>query len=152
MFEDLSVDEDNPDVQEIMLEIRRAIAHRKSGGWEERPFGRFDHSVYDHLFQALSAFDQSRVDPSLSPTFIPVIGPLWHGIRRQAHKLVLYYLDQLSRKQIYFNRQITKTAEGIVQSLEAEPRPADLQAEIATLQQQVMELKAQLAGLVEKTE
>ncbi len=151
MTENLHIDEDNPNVQEIMLEIRRTIAHKKSGGWEERRLRRLDHSVYDHLFQAVNAYDQARVEAYLSPTSIPIIGPLWQRLRQMAHNLVLFYLDRLSEKQIHYNEQVIRTLESMVQSLEAEPSSLDLQAEIATLREQVAELKTQLTHAVEET-
>lgn len=151
MIDMLQIDEDNPNVQEIMLEIRRTIAHKKSGGWEERRFGRFGHSVYDHLFQALNAYDQAHVEAFLSPTSIPIIGPLWQRSRQMAHNLVLFYLDRLSEKQIHYNEQTIRAVEGIVRSMEAEPSPLALQAEIAALREQIAELKAQLAHAGEET-
>jgi hypothetical protein len=147
MIEELQIDEENPNVQEIMLEIRRTIAHRKSGGWEAQRFGRFDHSVYDHLFQALGTYDQTHVEAFVSPTSIPIIGSLWQRVRQLAHNLVLFYLDRLSEKQIQYNEQLIKTVESVVRSLEAEPQPAAMQTHLAALQEQVTKLEARLAQL-----
>lgn len=149
MIEQLQIDEENPDVQEIMLQIRRVIAQQKLGlesvrEESQRP-GRLSQPVYDHLFQALGAYDQTRVEAYLSPSTVPLIGPLWQRLRRLAHNLVLFYLDRLSDRQIHFNEQLIRALEGLVHDLETEPSPAALQEQITVLREQLAELQTRMA-------
>lgn len=151
LIEDLQIDEENPDVQEIMLQIRGVIARNKLGpnrtARKHQRYTRLGQPVYDHLFQALGAYDQPRVKAFVSPTSVPLIGPLLQRLRQSAHNLVIFYLDRLSDKQIHFNEQLVRTVDRIVQDLEAEPDPAGVQEQLATLQERVASLEAQLARL-----
>ena len=153
MLEKLQINEDNPNVQEIMLHIRGLIAQEKLGRKSvTSQADRFSAATYDHLFQAMVNHDQARVEAFVSPTTIPIVGPLVQRLRRSMHSLVLFYLEQLSDKQILFNKQLVTTLDGMVSELEAEKKQADLQAEIAALQERVTDLEAQIAHLVEKIE
>jgi hypothetical protein len=151
LIEDLQIDEENPDVQEIMLQIRGVIARNKLGpnrtARKHQRYTRLGQPVYDHLFQALGAYDQPRVKAFVSPTSVPLIGPLLQRLRQSAHNLVIFYLDRLSDKQIHFNEQLVRTVNRMVQDLEEEPDPAGVQAQLATLQERVASLEAQLARL-----
>ena len=154
MLENLHIDEDNPNVQEIMLQIRGIIIEQKLGreGMASQQFDRFSGTVYDQLFQAMVSYDQASVEAFVSSTSIPLLGPLVQRFRRLAHNLVLFYLARLSEKQILFNEQLVRTVDGMLQDLEAEPKPAAMQAQIAALQEQVTKLEAQLAHLGETKE
>jgi hypothetical protein len=99
-----------------------------------------DATLRYHLERAHATHDQVWVQLSVFPspaTQLPIIGRLWRLVREQAHRLILYYLEMATSKQIGFNRHVV----GITSRLAA------AQEEIAQLRQEVAELRQQLRDL-----
>ena len=154
MIEDIQIDEEQPDVTDIMLQIRAYIVERKlADSTSTRPLesriNRFSTSVSDHLLQALDASSQAHVQIDARPVRIPIIGALLSRSRELVHRLVIYYLDQLSARQIRFNVHSSKALYLLAHELDSEPDPTTLAPQIAELSKRVANLEALLAQLQE---
>ena len=137
----------NPNVREIMQEVRKRVAARQGIDLELSPSegtSRFDQRVHDHLFLAWQAHDRTRVGYVISPSRVPLLGGIWQVARRKAHQLVLFYMDRLADQLLLFHEQIVRTIQVMVQDLEAEPRPAELASELEALRYRVACLEAKL--------
>jgi hypothetical protein len=80
------------------------------------------------------------VKPSKLDT-IPLLGSLWYIVRNQLHSLSIYYVNQLARQFIMYNRQVVTLIDLIVRQNQQQA------VELANLKQRVSELEARLIGV-----
>lgn len=137
------------DAREVIARIRANIEARHAAGHRPPTLSSFglpsppstqDATLQYHLTQANETYNQIWVEVSLAPslaTQVPILGRLWGLIRKQAHRLVLYYVEMLASKQMSFN-------EHVVGALN---RLAVAQEEMAALREEVAELRRLLAAL-----
>ena len=99
-------------VEEIMRVIREQIIARKTA---ESPDGKpivrlsgkhLPPEFYEHLYQATLEHDQLEVQLYLTPTTIPIIGPVLHRLRQVVHKAVILYVNKLALQQMKVNREL----------------------------------------------
>ena len=115
------------DVEEIMKEIRERIRRRRQEmGYPQQQFPTFgaaaypgepeaenyDEDLYYHLRKSNDVYSELDVNLMLSPSpaiRMPILGPLWKKIRKEAHNLVLFYLGKFAGKQVTVNRHMVST-------------------------------------------
>ncbi len=139
------------DPAQIMEQIRdRVRQRRKESDYPRRMLPMFgaaaypgepekgDPELYYHLRQANELYYQIGVEATLasSPaTRLPILGPVWKLIRREAHNLVLFYLGKLTQQQVTVNRHLVSTLNRMVVQMQEQ------QAEIKTLRQELEQLQ-----------
>ncbi|MGC9522839.1 MAG: hypothetical protein ACP5HG_13275 [Anaerolineae bacterium] len=146
----LKINDPEIDIDEIMEEIRDRIRHRRKEQGEPRTlfpsFGvatypgepdreDFDVDLYYHLRKANELYWQRDLEPVLAPsvaTRIPVIGPLWRKVRREAHNLVLFYVNRLARQEIYLEKHLVSVVNRLAAQVEAQ------RAEIEELRRRII--------------
>jgi hypothetical protein len=137
-------------VEELLAQIQRHLDARqgvRTGDSAPALHGdRFSAAVYDALEEAGAVLDTVRVELSLSPPHLPLIGGAWQKARRLAHDLVVYYVNRLAGAQGVFNREIVTALRGLVADLDR-GGPADSSEEIAELRREITTLRDQLAAL-----
>ena len=94
--------------------------------------------------------DSIRVETSLTPPHLPLVGGLWQKVRGQAHDLVVFYVNRLAGAQNVFNREIVAALSALVSDLDRGSR-ADFQDELAMLRAEVAALGAQVVQLQKPT-
>ena len=96
-----------------------------------------DANLYHYLELANKSYNQfeTGADVRLSPaTRLPLLGRIWSLIRRQAHELVLFYVNRNIEHQVAVNQQMVSVLNLLTASLQEQQRLAhDLKAEIAEL-------------------
>jgi hypothetical protein len=143
------------DPTQIMAQIRERIRQRREAvGEPQRHFPSFeaaaypgepegehyDADLYYHLRRANERYAQMEVEPLLAPSSIsqlPILGPLWQRLRREAHNLVLFYLNRLARQQVAVNRHLVSTLNRMTVQLEEQRR------QIRALQEEVRRLRGE---------
>jgi hypothetical protein len=151
MMENILNDESLSDAKDIMRQIQAyVIEHREerneSFHQADRPNGRFGQ-VYHHLFQAVEASDKIDVQIHARPVRIPIIGRWLTYARETYHRLVVYYLNRLSSRQIRFNVHTAKALTALVHELDTGRHLTASEAHIARLEKRVTELEGRLAKL-----
>jgi hypothetical protein len=133
----LEIDDPELDPAEIMEQIRSRIRHRREALGDPRddfptfgaaaypgePEGDFDVDLYYHLRQANEAYPQVGVGSDLASsamTRLPLIGRLWTRVRREAHNLVLFYLNKLAGQQAAVNRHLVSVLNRMAVHMEAQ--------------------------------
>ncbi len=113
------------DVEEIMRRIRAHIAQRRQAEGAEdvspnmpRFAGRFSQKLYDELAQAHEASDKVVVSLYVTPSRLPVVGPVIAAFRRQLHQLVVFYINQMAARQVAFNVHMVAALRALVEELE----------------------------------
>lgn len=143
------------DPARIMEQIRERIRRRREElGYPRRNFPTFgaaaypgepegeeyDPDLYYYLRQANEHFYHLGVEVELVPSprsRIPLIGPLWDRIRREAHHLVLFYVNKLAQRQIAVNRHLVSTLNRmVVQIQEQQQRIRALEEELRVWRRQ----------------
>lgn len=122
----LQIDEEGEvDVEEIMRQIKAHIAQRKvareeGGDWSTLPRleGRFSRAVYDELAQAMRENDRVYAALLLTPSRLPVVGRMVDALRRKAHGLVIFYVNQVVDRQVAFNHHIIRAFTALLEDLE----------------------------------
>lgn len=151
------------DVQEIMQRIRERLRQRaaqeKAEPWlpnfgSEVPqvdasAGVFTPEMYYALQQAREQANKIWVDLLLTETAtqrIPFLGGLWRRIRREAHNLVLFYVNILAANQATFNNHVVRILSELVgkqeKLLDQEDALKQLREEIEALRADLKELQA----------
>ena len=102
---------------------------------EEEPY---DPDLYYHLRRANEHYYELGVGALFTPSpwsHWPVVGPLWDRIRREAHNLVLFYLNRLAQRQVTVNRHLVSTLNRMaVEIQEQQRRIQALEEEVQRLQ------------------
>jgi hypothetical protein len=150
-------------VAEIMEEIRRNIRRRQSEARDRKvAFPTFDATVtpdaepteemegvlHHHLSQANLHYDKIGVALQFMPRPVPLIGRLWTAFRREAHNLVIFYVNTLAARQITFNDHVLRALNTLAQMVMGKSRAevARLEAELRTLQERVAQLEQRLSS------
>lgn len=142
------------DPAQIMEQIRERIRRRREElGYPRKVFPTFgaaaypgepegeehDPDLYYYLRQANEHYYQLGVELILVPSprsRIPLIGPLLDRIRREAHNLVLFYVNKLAQRQVAVNRYLVSTLNRMaVQIQEQQRRIQALQEELQKLRE-----------------
>jgi hypothetical protein len=136
-------------IEQLLEQIQRHLDARQDG-----PAGsatasshgdRFSETVYDSLDEAGVVMDSIQIQPALTPPHLPLIGGLWQKVRRQAHDLVVFYVNRLAGTQGVFNRAIMEALTALVSDLDRGGR-ANSEAEIAELRAELQALRAEVAA------
>ena len=151
------------DVQEIMRRIRERVrqraAQKKAEPWFpafgsevadiDSSGGAFTPKMYYSLLQAREQANRIWVDLLLTETAIqriPFLGGFWRRIRREAHDLVLFYVNILASNQVAFNNHVVSILSKLVhkqeQLLGEEDSLKQLREEIQALRADLKELQA----------
>ncbi len=146
------------DPAQIMEQIRERIRRRREElGYPSQAFPSFgaaeypgepvgeeyDADLYYHLRRANEQYHRLEVDLLLSPSpfssrlsAIPILGRWWERIRREAHQLVLFYLNRLAQQQVKVNRHLVSTLNRMaVQIQEQQRRIRSLEEELRRLRE-----------------
>jgi len=155
------------DAQEIMRRIRERVrqraAQKKAEPWlpdfgsevaeVDSPTGAFTPKMYYTLQQAREQANRIWVDLLLAETTtqrIPFLGGLWRRIRREAHNLVLFYVNILAANQAAFNNHVVRILSELVgkqeQLLDDEDTLKRLREEIQALRADLKELQALISS------
>ena len=122
----------------IVQQVRQILAERGQAS-EAGHSGPADASTLDrHLQQVTLASQTLPTAPDLaaSPaTRLPLIGPLWASLRRQAHQLTLFYVNRAAGHQIGVNHEL----QGAITQLRT--LVAAQEKRIASLEQQLEQHK-----------
>lgn len=143
------------DPAQIMEQIRERIRRRReelgyphmvfptfeAAAYPGEPEGKdYDADLYYHLKRANQLYADLGISPLLVPspmTRVPILGRFWEHIRREAHRLVLFYLGKLAQKQVAINRHLVSTLNRMaVQIQEQQQLIQSLQTEIEALRDQ----------------
>lgn len=154
-FELIEIHDPEIDPAQIMEQIRERIQHRReelgyprkvfptfgAAAYPGEPEGeKYDPDLYHHLRQANEHYSQLGVDLLLVPSprsRIPLIGPLWDRIRREAHYLVLFYVNKLAQRQVMVNRHLVSTLNRMVVQIQEQQR------QIQALQDELRKLRGE---------
>lgn len=93
-----------------MREVRREILERKVPGrcaCRKRPpaTGR-RNTTKSGLFRAALAQSRNEVDLLVTPTRVPLVGPVVDFVRRKFHELVVFYINRSAMNQAKVNHHI----------------------------------------------
>jgi hypothetical protein len=145
----------DPDIDssQIMEQIRERIRQRRETlGYPSQTFptfgatsfpgepkdGDYDSDLYYHLRRANEYYARLDVELLLAPsphTRVPFLGSLWNRIRREAHNLVLFYVNRLAQRQVTVNRHLVSVLNRmVVQIQEQQNQIQELQAEVRRLE------------------
>jgi len=150
----IEVREPTIDDQALLARLRDKIeARRMQGLWPEplpdfslsEPPSVDDSALQYHLEQAHALHEQVWVGLSLAPSAasqVPILGRLWASVRRQAHQLVLYYLEMAISKQLAINKHMVGALN----------RLAESHQEILALRQDVGRLRQRIEVLEGRAE
>jgi hypothetical protein len=137
-------------VEQQLAQIQRHLDARQSahqGRITAQAHGdRFSEPVYDALDEASVVVDSIHIQPSLTPSHLPLIGGIWQKVRAEAHDLVVFYVNRLAGLQAVFNREIVTALSGLIRDLEPGGR-ADIGDELAALREEVAALRAEVQRL-----
>jgi hypothetical protein len=154
----IEIRDDQIDVKEVMRQIRANLQKRREAAAAQgvdldtfvarlyrEDHGHFDATVYYNLRRANATADRITVSRYVSPRSTPVIGGLIQRMRGALHDLVIYYVNMLGSKQTLFNEAIVYMQNSLIEGLDKEAdRTA---AELATLREEVQQLRAELTEL-----
>ncbi len=153
----ISIDSNAADVTAIMADIRARITQRREENgypnmifptygdvvYPEKPSDiDYDPNLYHHLGLANKLYNDVETEAAVLPspaTRIPILGSFWGQIRKHAHGLVLFYVNRFVDHEVEVDRQLVN----VVNLLTIENQRQ--QREISILQDEMAELKAQMA-------
>ena len=150
-------------VAETMEEIRRNIRRRHNetrGGKvtfpnfdatvipDAEPTEEMERVLHHHLSQANLHYDKIGVALQFMPRPVPLIGRLWTAFRREAHNLVIFYVNTLAARQITFNDHVLRALNTLAQMVmgKSQAEVVRLEAELRTLQERVAQLEQRLSS------
>ena len=111
-------------IEEIMQHIREQIITRKTAeSLDGRPIVRLvgkhlPPEFYEHLYHAGLMYNQIDVQIYLSPTPIPLIGPLLQRLRQMVHEVVVFYVNGLAAQQMEINKHLLRTVSLLGEEME----------------------------------
>lgn len=76
-------------------------------------------ATYYNLLKAEISQERVGVSPEYRPVSIPIVGRLWHKIRRQAHGLVMFYVNKAAARQMIFDHHMLMTLRTLIDDVEA---------------------------------
>jgi len=151
----IQIDDPEIDVQTIMARIREGlIEHALDEGIEFPTFAiararrgdaaRFSEDLYYQLEQANLNYDQAWVELSLIESQMPLLGTFVNRLKRELHRLVVYYVNMLGERQVTMNDALVRVLNQLVESLETpDPQIEALQRRVAELEARLEQLEAQ---------
>jgi hypothetical protein len=98
---------------------------------------RLPPALYYDLERAALALSETWIDPDSVESRIPLLGPL----KRQLHRLAVYYVNRYAERQMSVNASLLRVANQLAIALD------DAEVEAAGLRQEVDELKARVKEL-----
>jgi hypothetical protein len=141
-------------VEQLLEQIQRYLDARQGVSVDSTASSnhgdRFSETVYDALDEADVVMGSIHVQSALTPPHMPLIGGLWQKVRKQAHALVVFYVNRLAGLQGVFNREIVTALSVLVRDLDRGGR-ADSRAEIAVLRAELGALRAEVDALKART-
>ena len=97
-------------IEDVMQEVRRAILQRQLPGQAEMEAPEAARSLppeyYEHLARAALAQNHLEIDLLVTPSRVPLIGPLIDSVRRKVHELVMFYVNRFAANQARVNNHI----------------------------------------------
>ena len=96
-------------IEHVMREVRREILERKLPGQVRLPeaaAGNRPPEYYEELFRAALAQSRNEVDLLVTPTRVPLVGPVVDFVRRKFHELVVFYINRSAMNQAKVNHHI----------------------------------------------
>jgi hypothetical protein len=146
------------DAEAIMRQIRKDIRNQRAQAETEGPdyeafveeisTTRFDRSLYDALQRMSVGYDKAGVGLLLAGSSIPLVAPLVQRVRAAYHRLIIYYVNELARQQVRFNGYVVRAMVALIQGLEGDPTPGQVEA----LRREVAQLRAEIEHLKPKAE
>jgi len=141
-------------MRQIRKDIRkqRAQAEHREPDYEafveEISTTRFDRTLYDALQRMSVGYDKAGVGLLLAGSSIPLVAPLVQRVRAAYHRLIIYYVNELARQQVRFNGYVVRAMVALIQGLEGDPTPGQVEA----LRREVAQLRAEIERLKPKVE
>ncbi len=151
----IEIHDPETDPAQIMAQIRERIQRRREElGYPRQVFPTFgaaaypgepegeeyDADLYYYLRQANQHYYQLGIEVTLAPSprsRIPLIGSWWDRIRREAHHLVLFYVNQLAQRQVAVNRHLVSTLNRMVVQIQEQQR------QLRALQEELRRLRGE---------
>ena len=96
-------------IEHVMQEVRREILERKLPGQVRLPKGDAksqQSQYYEELYRAALAQSQNDVGLLVTPTRVPIVGPVVDFVRRKFHELVVFYVNRSATNQARVNHHI----------------------------------------------
>ena len=112
------------DIEHAMQEVRREILDRKLPGQVRLPAAADSNQrpeYYEELFRAALAQSRLEVDLLVTPTRVPLIGPIVDALRRKFHELVVFYINRSSMNQAKVNHHVLAALSILGRDESAEP-------------------------------
>jgi hypothetical protein len=112
------------DIEHVMQEVRREILDRKLPGQVRLPAAADSNQrpeYYEELFRAALAQSRLEVDLLVTPTRVPLIGPIVDALRRKFHELVVFYINRSSMNQAKVNHHVLAALSILGRAESAEP-------------------------------
>jgi hypothetical protein len=146
------------DAAQVMEQVRERVRQRRAELGQPRTdfpvFGaaellarpddsQIDANLYHYLELANKSYNQFETGANLqlSPaTRIPILGRVWSLVRRQAHELVLFYVNRNIEHQVAVNQQMVSALNLLTTSLEEQQR------QIWQLEKEIEELRSGADG------
>lgn len=100
---------DTVNIEHVMQEVRREILDRKLPGQVRLPpasAGNQRPEYYEELFRAALAQSRVEIDLLVTPTRVPIVGPLIDFLRGKFHELVVFYINRSNMNQAKVNSHI----------------------------------------------
>lgn len=110
------------DIEAIMQDIRRQILEQRRRGQTAIPVSgrRFSPAFYERLYQAGLMAGELGVTLQVTKSPVPLVGPLIDRFRALLHRLVIFYLEQITAQQKEVNEHLLQAIIILSQELEAE--------------------------------
>jgi hypothetical protein len=119
-------EDEHVDVERLMQEIRRQILEKRASTGDDAaarvPVGgrRFPPDFYEHLYLAGLAYGGLPVEAVVEESRVPLVGPLLTRGKRAAHRLVIFYVNQVAERQVAINRHLLQALSVMSEALEQE--------------------------------
>jgi hypothetical protein len=119
-------EQEHVDVERLMQEIRRQILEKRAAAGDDAaarvPVSgrRFSPEFYEHLYLAGLAYGELPVQAVVEESRVPLVGPLLARVKWAAHRLVIFYVNQVAERQVAINRHLLQALSLMSEELEQE--------------------------------
>jgi len=147
MAEWLQIDEEGePNVEEIMRQIREHVAHYREEDvlneiedrLQTKLAGGLGPRVYEALATALRQESASGVVLQVRRSSLPLVGRLVDAVRGELHRLALFYVNRHASSHAAVEIELLRTFALTLQALEdIESEFAEMRRELADLRQRI---------------
>jgi len=95
-------------IEDVMQEVRRTVMQRQLPGQIQLPEAtkNLPPEYYEHLARAGLAQNRLEVELLVTPSPVPLIGPLLDRLRVKVHELVVFYINRFAANQIKVNNHM----------------------------------------------